>query len=306
MECLPVSKLPTGSEWTWEIKLDGYRALAVKSQKVTLFSRTKNSLNEKFPYIVAPLNALPPNTVIDGELVALDEHNRPQFQLLQKFRSASSRIHYHVFDILRLEGRDITALPLSQRRKLLHSLKFDSDRITIVDSVEADSHNLLAAAKKQNLEGIIGKLHNSVYEPGQRTGAWIKFRLNHGQEFVIGGYTPGPQGFDAIAIGYYKGKDLIYVARIRNGFVPASRKLLFEKMCPLQADKCPFVNLPETHKTRWGEGFTADKLKKAVWLRPLLVAQIEFLEWTGSDHLRHAKFIALRDDKKPAKVVKES
>jgi ATP-dependent DNA ligase len=122
---------------------------------------------------------------------------------------------------------------------------------------------------------------------------------------VIGGYTPGPHGLDAIIVGYYRGDDLIYVARTRNGFVPASRRSVFEKLRPLITPECPFVNLPETHKARWGEALSAEKMKKCVWVRPELVAQIEFLEWTESDHLRHSRFVGLRDDKDPRSVVKE-
>jgi ATP-dependent DNA ligase len=114
-------------------------------------------------------------------------------------------------------------------------------------------------------------------------GAWIKYRVNRGQELVIGGYTPGPHGIDAIIVGYHGDGGLTYVARIRNGFVPASRRQVFEKLRPLARVECPFVNLPETRQTRWGEALTAEKMKKCIWVNPELVAQIEFLEWTESD-----------------------
>jgi bifunctional non-homologous end joining protein LigD len=129
--------------------------------------------------------------------------------------------------------------------------------------------------------------------------------VNRGQELVIGGFLPGAHGIDSIILGYYKGGDLVYVARVRNGFVPASRRQAFEKLRPLIIPHCPFVNLPETHRSRWGEGLTAEDMKKCVWTRPELVAQIEFLEWTESDHLRHSKFAGLREDKNPRNVVKE-
>lgn len=122
---------------------------------------------------------------------------------------------------------------------------------------------------------------------------------------MIGGYTPGPHGLDAIIVGFYRGKELIYVARVRNGFIPASRRRLFEKLRPLVTPECPFVNLPETRKARWGEALTAEKMGKCTWVRPELVTQIEFLEWTDADHLRHSKFVGLRDDKDPRSVVKE-
>ena len=122
---------------------------------------------------------------------------------------------------------------------------------------------------------------------------------------MIGGYTPGPHGLDAIIVGYYRDHELIYVARTRNGFVPASRRTVFEKPKPLVIADCPFVNLPETRKPRWGDALDAEKMKNCVWVRPELVAQIEFLEWTDADRLRHSKFVGLREDKDPRSVVKE-
>ncbi len=141
--------------------------------------------------------------------------------------------------------------------------------------------------------------------PGSGLSAWVKHRVNSGQEFVMSGYTPGPNGIDAIIVGYYKGGDLIYVARTRNGFVPASRRSVFQRLRGLKIEDCPFTNLPETRKARWGEALTAEKMKECVWVRPELVAQIDFLEWTDADHLRHSKFVGVREDKDPRQVVKE-
>jgi bifunctional non-homologous end joining protein LigD len=308
MQCLAVSELPSGPQWTWEIKLDGYRAETVKSGKrVTLYSRTRNSLNFRHPYIVAPLAALPDNTVVDGELVALGDHGRPDFHLMQKFREAADRIHYYVFDLLVLNGRDLTGLPLAERRRLLKSeIKIKNQRIKLVEYAKADSRRLLAAIRKQHLERIIGKRSDSIYEAGERSGAWIKHRLNHGQELVIGGYTAGGNGFDALVVGYYRGKDLRFVAKVRNGFTPEIRRKISGRFKSLRTNQCPFVNLPETKSGRWGAGLTAEKMKECLWLKPELVAQFEFLEWTGADHLRHAKFVGMRDDKRARDVVKES
>jgi len=307
MECLSVAKLPEGPQWVWEIKLDGYRALAVKSgSEVTLFSRRKKSLNRKFPYIVESLAALPDGTAMDGELVGLDDSGRPNFNLLQNFQAEASRIHYYIFDLLCCKNRDLTRLPLLERRALLKSLVVIRDkRIRISDYVEAGATELLAAVREQHLEGIVGKRKDSLYEPGKRTGAWIKYRINRGQEFVIGGYFPGIHGFDSLIVGYYDGEHLTYVARTRNGFVPASRRQVFSKLKDLVTPTCPFVNLPDTKRSRWGEELDAEKMKKAVWLRPEAVAQIEFLEWTEGDRLRHSKFVRLRGDKEPRSVVKE-
>jgi len=273
---------------------------------VTLYSRNRKSLNSRFPYIVEPLRGLPDGTVVDGEIVALDDDGRPVFNLLQNFTSESGRVRYFLFDLLCYENRDLTSLPLIKRREMLRSLiKFDDARVKISEYVEASAERMLSAVREQRLEGIVGKRKDSVYEPGKRSGAWIKHRVNLGQEFVIGGFTPGPHGFDSLIVGYYEGNKLMYVARTRNGFVPASRRRLFEKLRPLVTQECPFANLPETRQPRWGDALDAEKMKKAVWLRPEAVGQIEFLEWTDADKLRHSKFVGLREDKDPRSVVKE-
>jgi DNA ligase D-like protein (predicted ligase) len=307
MECLSVSKLPEGLEWLWEIKLDGYRALAVKSgDGVTLFSRRRKSLNRQFPFIVEALADLPAGTVVDGEVVAIDDSGRPDFNLLQNFRAEASRIQYYVFDLLCWKDRDLTRVPMVERRALLKSLVVIPDkRIRIAEYFDAAPRDLLSAVREQGLEGIIGKRKDSLYQPGKRSGAWIKYRVNRGQEFVIGGYFPGPHGFDSLIVGYYDGDNLVYVARTRNGFVPSSRRQVFSKLKHLVTPTCPFVNLPETRRSRFGEELNAEKMKKAVWLRPEAVAQIEFLEWTGADRLRHSKFVGLRQDKNPRSVAKE-
>jgi ATP-dependent DNA ligase len=225
---------------------------------------------------------------------------------LQNFRAEASRIQYYVFDLLCWKDRDLTRVPLVERRALLKSVVVIRDkRIRIVDYVEAAPKDLLVAVREQGLEGIIGKRKDSVYQPGKRSGAWIKHRVNRGQEFVIGGYFPGPHGFDSLIVGYYDGDKLMYVARTRNGFVPASRRQVFSKLKHLATPTCPFVNLPETRRSRFGEELNAEKMKKAIWLRPEVVAQMEFLEWTEADRLRHSKFVGLRQDKNPRSVVKE-
>jgi len=159
MDCLPVSKLPEGSQWVWEIKLDGYRAVAVKfGGIVTLYSRNRKSLNKRFPNIVEPLRGLPEGTVVDGEIVALDDDGRPVFNLLQNFTSESARIRYFVFDLLCYKNRDLTRLlPLLKRRSMLRSLKFDDGRVAISDYVEASAEQMLPAVREQRLEGVIGK-----------------------------------------------------------------------------------------------------------------------------------------------------
>jgi bifunctional non-homologous end joining protein LigD len=130
-------------------------------------------------------------------------------------------------------------------------------------------------------------------------------RINQGQELVIGGYIPAPNNFDSILVGYYEGENLLYAAKVRNGFVPATRRALFERFGGLERTSCPFRNLPKSKKGRWGEGLTAEDMEKCRWLKPRLVAAIEFLEWTPEKHLRHSRFVALRDDKDADRVRRE-
>jgi ATP-dependent DNA ligase len=264
------------------------------------------SLAETTPSIVEALAELPEDTVVDGEVVALDASGFPNFNLLQNYCTEASRIHFFVFDLLVYQGRDLTRLPLIERREIIRSvLKFSAGRVRITDYLEASATDMLHAVRQQGLEGIIGKRKDSIYEIGKRSGSWIKYRVNRGQELVIGGYIPGTHGLDSIIVGYYRENDLVYVARVRNGFVPASRRQVFGRLRPLVTPECPFVNLPETHRSRWGEGLTAEDMKKCIWVIPELVAQIEFLEWTESDHLRHSKFVGLREDKDAKSVIRE-
>ena len=147
---------------------------------------------------------------------------------------------------------------------------------------------------------------DSIYEPGERSGAWIKLRANMEQEFVIGGYIPGSRGFDALLVGVYENKEFNFVAKVKNGFVPRIRDELFPALKALQTAQCPFKNLPEKRASRWGESLTAEKMQQCRWVRPKLVCQVAFVEWTDAGHLRHCTFVAMRDDKKPAEVVRET
>jgi bifunctional non-homologous end joining protein LigD len=161
------------------------------------------------------------------------------------------------------------------------------------------------SVKAHGFEGLVAKKRTSHYEPGLRSGAWMKMRVNRGQEFVIGGYTRGTKTFDALVVGYYEGDELMYVARTRNGFTPATRAQLFRKFKGLEVADCPFVNLPEAKSGRWGQGLTKAKMAECQWLRPVLVAQLEFLEWTAENHLRHSKYVGLREDKQARDVRRQ-
>jgi len=307
MECLPVEKIPEGELWTYELKLDGYRLVAVKTGgKVTLYSRRGTDLSQRFESVTAALASLPDEAVIDGEVVALDEEGKPNFNLLQNFRSAESHIMLYAFDVLVRRGENLMQQPLSKRREILESTVKPQAHVGISQVSHQSAKEMLAFVNSHGLEGIIAKRSDSFYEPGLRSGSWVKRRINAGQEFVIGGYVPSHLGVDSIVIGFYRDKQLRYAARVRAGFVPLTRRQVLERIKPLETGKCPFVNLPEKDAGRWGQGLTAEKMRECVWVKPQIVAAIEFLEWTGADHLRHTKFVGLRDDKDPRAVVRET
>lgn len=306
MLLLRTESLPAGEQWLYELKLDGYRAIAWKrNAEVRLRSRNDNDFNTRYPAVVKALANLPDDTVIDGEIVAFDEEGRPSFNALQNLRSAP--VAYYVFDVMVLRGRDVMREPLHQRRALLerHVLPKLPEPVRYSAPLDADLPTLIHSVKVHGFEGLVAKRRTSVYEPGLRSGAWMKMRVNRGQEFVIGGYTRGTKTFDALVFGYYDKDKLIYVARTRNGFTPATRVRLFKKFKGLEIRECPFANLPEAKGGRWGQGLTAAKMADVQWLKPVLVGQFEFVEWTPDNHLRHSKFVGLRDDKNAKDVVRD-
>jgi DNA ligase D-like protein (predicted ligase) len=308
MLLLRTEALPSGDQWLYELKLDGFRAIAFKRDGTAhLRSRNNHDFSTRYPGVLKALAKLPNDTVIDGEILALDEDGRPSFNALQNFGSGAAAVVYYVFDVMILGGRDVMREPLDVRRELLENTVLPklSEPIRYAPSLDADLPVLIQSVKEQGFEGLVAKRRASVYEPGLRSGAWMKMRVNRGQEFVIGGYTRGTNTFDALIFGYYEGDELIYVARTRSGFTSATRAHLSKKFKGLEIAECPFVNLPEERSGRWGQGLTRAKMAQCQWLKPVLVGQFEFLEWTSDDHLRHSKFVGLREDKDPKRVRRE-
>jgi ATP-dependent DNA ligase len=217
--------LPDSPQWLYELKLDGYRAIAFKRDGVVhLRSRHDNDFSGRYPGVVKGLAKMPDNTVIDGEVIAFDDEGRPSFSALQNYGSAPAPVLYCVFDVMVLSGRDVMREPLEKRRELLEQkvLPKLSEPVRYASSLDAALPVLVQSVKEQGFEGLVGKRRNTVYQPGLRTGAWVKMRVNRGQEFVIGGHTRGTKTFDALIFGYYEGEKLIYVARTRNGFTPVT------------------------------------------------------------------------------------
>ncbi|MGZ5537539.1 MAG: non-homologous end-joining DNA ligase [Chthoniobacterales bacterium] len=308
MKCKPVTSLPNESNWTFEIKFDGYRCLALKNDdEVKLVSRNEKLLNARFPNVVRALAEVPGDFAIDGEIVALDEEGRPSFQILQNNVSKAYDAYFYAFDLLNRNGEELLRLPIEERRAFLDELLPEpNDPLRRSPLLDAPSGQVLEAVRKLGLEGVVGKRNGSLYQPGERSGAWIKQRTSAEQEFVIGGYKPGTRGFDSLLVGVYENKYLIFVAQVKDGFVPRLRDEIFAQFKKLRTGVCPFVNLPEKKGARRGDALTAEKMKECRWLKPKLVCQVAFVEWTHADNLRHAKFIAMRDDKKASEVVRES
>jgi bifunctional non-homologous end joining protein LigD len=304
---------PPPGEWVYEIKFDGFRALAFRDAGGTrLLSRNNKDFAAKFPEVVDAVSTLPvDDAVIDGEIVALDDKGRSSFQLLQAYDSGQERppIFFYAFDLLRLDGRDLTSRPLAERKAELERVLQDSKGLVRFSlSLGNEAGTLLEQARSLGLEGLIGKRRDSRYEIGQRSGAWIKLKLHREQEFVIGGYTP-PGGsrmhFGALLVGIYEGDQLKFAGKVGTGFNAKLLRSLHGRFKEIRRETCPFIDLPEKRSGRYGTGVTAAEMKRCHWVRPVLVAQIRFAEWTRDGRLRHPVFLGLREDKAAHEVVRE-
>jgi bifunctional non-homologous end joining protein LigD len=310
MAAQPVKSLPEGKEWLYEPKLDGYRALLLKDgRQVRILSRNEKDLTRMYPGIAAAalrLNAA--RVVVDGEIVALAEDGRPSFQALQH-RSAhpGHLIVFYAFDILHLDGRSLMGQPLLRRRACLPRIVGDDSTIRLSRDLPGSTTAIVEALRAAGIEGVVAKRRSSTYQPGERSGDWVKLKLEQQQEFVIGGYRPaGSMALDALLVGYYEEKNLHFAGKVRAGMTPHIRRELLAKLRPLALVDCPFVNLPDAAAGRWGGGITADQMHEMQWTRPQLIAQVRFTEWTTERRLRHAAFLGLRADKAAREVRRES
>jgi bifunctional non-homologous end joining protein LigD len=303
-----VQELPEGDQWLYEVKWDGYRALLLKhGARVEIRSRNNKDLTSAYPTVAAGAARLrAESTVVDGEIVAIDASGRPSFQALQHRTAKSGHtIGFYAFDVLHLEGEDLTPLTLEKRKAHLPRLLAGTG-LLLSDALPGTAAQVIDAVSRLGLEGVVAKRKDSRYQSGERSGAWLKLKLDRQQEFVVGGYRPGNLGVDALLVGVYDGKDLRFAGKVRAGMNPPVRRALFDVLKPLHTARCPFVDLPTTRVGRWGSGVTAEEMTELQWVKPQLVVQIRFVEWTADGQLRHSAFLGIRSDKSAPTVRRET
>jgi len=284
-------------DWLFELKFDGYRAVAeVDGGEVQLYSRNNLSFAAKFAPVVATLKTLPGSVVFDGEVVVLDDQGRPSFQLVQNYeRTGRGNLAYFVFDILYLNGRDLRDLPLEERKELLRAYLPELPNVKYTDHVMSQGKAFFDVARQSDLEGIIAKRRGSKYYPGRRTKEWLKIKIKQEQEAVICGFTE-PRGsrryFGALVLGVYEKGELVYIGLCGGGFDEKTLADVDGRLRPLARQTPPFKTKP--------------KNVPATWVEPLLVCEVTFAEWTDEGIMRMPIFLGIREDKEPTSVVRET
>lgn len=259
-----------------------------------LWSRNQKDFTRRFPAIADAITSLPDETVIDGEIVALDGDGLPAFNRLQDFDTDKGLIVFYAFDLPIVGGLDLRRQPLETRREMLRELIAKMpDPIRFSEAFIVPPARLMPVVREKGLEGVVAKRRSSQYQAGKRSDDWVKVRANRVEEFVVGGYVPTARSFESILVGCYQHGRLMYAGAIRAGFVSGSRGLLFPELQRLQVTRCRFANLPDLKRGRCGEGITAEKMAGCRWLKPHLLVLIEFLEWTPEMRLRHPRFAGL-------------
>jgi bifunctional non-homologous end joining protein LigD len=313
MKATLVSAPPSEGHWLYELKFDGFRAVALKSgSNVQLLSRNEKDFTTRFGDIAQAIAQWPvKEAVLDGEIVALDAEGRSSFQLLQGSEAGVQPppLAFYVFDLLRHDGADLTGEPLVTRRARLQSLmESAAEPIRYSATIDGDPEVLLEEVRRRGLEGLIGKERDSLYEVGRRSKSWIKLKCAFEQELVIGGYTP-PAGtrkhFGALLVGYFEKRKLCFAGKVGAGFDAASLRSLFAQMKPIETESSPFANLPEKKQGRWSQNITPRMMQECHWVEPRLVCQVRYTEWTTDGKLRHPVFLGLRKDKAAKDVVRE-
>jgi bifunctional non-homologous end joining protein LigD len=284
--------IPRGDGWTFEVKFDGYRALAyIRGGECRLVSRNGNDLTGRFAEVARALvkAVRSPNAVVDGEVARIDPTGRTSFSELQQ---GSGPLVYYAFDLLELDGKPLVDLPLHERKERLRELIDDRVGPVAVSEGFDDGEALFEVAREQKLEGIIAKRLDSTYKSGRRTRDWLKLKTENTDEFVVAGYTRGAGrragSFGALVPGVYEDGVLRYVGNVGTGFDDAEIRRLLALLEPLRRDTPPFADVPKMPRVRKGD---------VQWVEPRLVAQVRYGEWTHDGHLRHPAYLGLRDDK---------
>ncbi len=321
----PKSKIPNGikpmlatlvdkpfddPDWQYEVKWDGYRALAfINKGEVDLFSRNNKSFNDKFYPIHKVLTETNINAVLDGEILVLDEKGRSNFGDLQNWRSeADGELVYYVFDLLWYDGKNLIDLPLNQRQAILANiLPTNEDNLRLSKVFNANGIEFFHAAEKMQLEGIIAKKRSSIYRPDNRSKQWLKVKVHKRQEVVIAGFTKNEdtsKQFSSLLLGVFENGALQYVGKVGTGFSDKVQKEMMEQFKPLITHKSPFTAIPDVNK---GSRFRPNPPKaKATWLKPELVCEVAYSEVTTDGVFRHPSFQGMRMDKKATSVVRET
>ncbi|MBS1618747.1 MAG: DNA ligase D, partial [Bacteroidetes bacterium] len=296
-------------EWLYEVKWDGYRAIAfMYSKKYDLRSRNDKSFAEKFYPVFEAIKAWGIDAIVDGEIVVVDEQGMPRFNALQNWRSeADGSLVYYVFDIMWLDGRDLTQLPLTDRRTILASVMPRREGLIRLSEVfDLKGTDFFETIRQLGMEGIMAKRKESTYQPDGRSGDWMKIKSNRRQEMVIGGYTINEgtsKPFSSLLVGVYEGKKLVYTGKVGTGFNTVMQKDMMKQFEPLVTDKVPFTTEPDINKP---SRFNPDPPKAtAVYLKPSLVCEVSYAEMTGDGIMRHPSFEGMRADKAANKVVLE-
>jgi bifunctional non-homologous end joining protein LigD len=296
-------------DWQYEVKWDGYRALAfINKGKVELFSRNNKSFNEKFYPIYDLLNEWKINAVLDGEILVLNNKGISNFGSLQNWRSeADGELVFYVFDILWYEGKNLMELPLYERQAILNDiLPTDDDRVRLGKVFKASGVDFFDAAERMGLEGIIAKKTNSTYVSDRRSKEWLKIKVHKRQEVIIAGFTKNAdtsKPFSSLLLGVYEKGKLQYVGKVGTGFSDKLQKTMMEQFKPIIIDESPFESIPDVNKP---SRFRPNPPKaKATWLKPELVCEVAFTEVTDDGVFRHPSFQGMREDKKAKEVVRE-
>jgi bifunctional non-homologous end joining protein LigD len=285
--------------WIFELKWDGYRALSyIKDSKAKIVSRNNLNFNERFNPLADALTGYYFQAIFDGEIIAVDEHGNSNFQDLQNYqRTREGNLIYYIFDILHLNGKNLRNLPLRTRKEILAEiLPKKQDLIRYADHIEEKGKEFFKLIQQKEIEGIIAKKENSVYEPGKRGNNWQKIKALHRQEAVIAGMTApkgGRKGFGSLVLGVYEGEDLVYIGQSGGGFDEKELLHLANKFRPHIITKSPFKKPPKL-------------ATPATWLEPKIVCEVKFTKWTDDGKMRHPVYLGLRDDKDPRKVKKET